>query len=139
MTNIELVREKLKQLIEQDIDPVYFPIKKGNKINIGSYSVAQTRDGYSVKDYKTNTIIALTFSKTAAVAIAKNLSKRKDIIDKVMELDKVIQKNTIDCEFYRHTMKVTDNPVRYQSTCNRYDVSLQRTKDAKEKLQKFIL
>jgi len=139
MTNIKLVRKKLQELLEKDIDPVYFPVKKGDRINIGSYSIATIPGGYSVKNYKSNKIIAITYSKTAAIALAKNLSKKKNVLEKVMELDKIIEKNTIDCMFYMHTMKVTKNPIKFESTSNRYNVSKQRMKDAKEKLNRLIL
>jgi len=139
MTNVTLVRQKLQELLDKEIDPVYFPVQKGDRINIGSYSIAKIPNGYSIKSYKSNKVIAVTFSKTAAVAIAKNLSKKKDIIKKVMELDKIIQKNTIDCVFYKHTMKVTTNPIRYESTLYRYENSKEKSKQAKEKLNRFIL
>jgi len=139
MTDIKLVRQKLQELLARDIDPVYFPVKKGNKINIGSFSIAATSDGYSIKSYKTNRVVAITYSKSAAVAIAKNLSKNKDIIEKVLELDKIIEKNTIDCVFYKHIMKVTKNSIQFESTLTRYDLAKQRSKVAREKINKFIL
>jgi len=139
MTDVKLVREKLKELLEKDIDPYYFPVQKGNKINIGSFSIAKTRDGYSVKSYKTQRVIAITYSKASAIAIAKNLSKGKNITSKIMELDKIIQKNANDCMFYRHTMKVTKNSHTFESTANRYDIANQIVQDTKEKINRFIL
>jgi len=139
MTDIKLVREKLKELLAKDVDPTYFPVKKGNRINIGSYSVTKTSDGYSVKSYKSNRIIAITYSKTAAIAIAKNITKRKDILEKVMELDKIIAKHTNDCIFYKHTMRVTKNAIKFESTAMRYDIAKQTAHDAKEKLNRFIM
>lgn len=139
MTDINLVRQGLRDLFEKELDPVLFPVQKEDRINIGSFSIAKVANGYSVKSYKTNQIVALTYTKTAAVAIAKNLSKKKNIIEKVMELDDVIAKNSIDCMFYKHTMQATKDMHRYESVLYRYDLSKQKTLNAREKLNKFIL
>jgi len=138
MTDIKLVQD-LKDLLDKNIDPVLFPVEKGDRINIGSYSIAKIANGYSVKSYRSNKIIAITYTKAAAIAIAKNLSRKKDIKDKVLELDKVIAKNHTDCIFYKHTMKTTKDFNKYESTLYRYDVSKQITDIAREKLNKFIL
>lgn len=139
MTDIERVRAGLKKLFKNNIDPSMFPVQRGDKINIGSYSIAKTDNGYSVKSYVSNSIIASTFTKTAAVAIAKSLTKKNNALHKILTLDKVIEKNAMDCLFYAHTMKVTKNPLKYESTAYRYDISKELEKNARAKLNKFIL
>lgn len=139
MTDINLVRQGLRKLLNDNIDPSLFPVKRGDKINIGSYSVAGKKGDYTVKSYRTNDIVAKTFTKTAAIAIAKNLAKKKNIIPKVMELDQIIAKHKTDCMFYEYTIKVSSNPITREATRTRWDISMQLSNNAKEKLHRFIL
>lgn len=128
------------QGIVEKVDPVLFPVTNGEKINIGSYSIRPcNRGGYLIKSYKTNAIVAETYSKAAAVAIAKTLSKNKNYLKKILELDHVIEKHQVDCMFYKYTMKKTNNPVKYETTAYRYDISKQKTREARAKINKFIL
>jgi hypothetical protein len=141
MSNKNLANN-LKQLLDKEVtnNSGLFPVQSGSRINIGSYSIKPLKTGgWSVMSYKTSDIIAKTYTKVAALAIAKNLSKKKDIRRKVMELDKVIQKHHIDCQFYEYTMKVTSSSVRYESTANRHAVSKAIEENARNQLKMFIL
>lgn len=124
--------------IVDNVDPTLFPVTRGNKINIGSYSIKPVNNGYLVKSYITNEIIAETYSKSAAIAIARTLSKKQNFLRQILDLDKVVRKHDIDCVFYEYTLKVTKNPIKYESTYYRYDISKQKTKEAKEKISRFI-
>lgn len=136
----ENLGKELLRLIEKNLDPSMFPLQKGNKINIGSFSIMpSSAGGYTVKCYKTNAIIAETYTKTAALAIAKTLSKKNNMVKRIMELDNIIAKNQIDCMFYKNTIKKTKNPVVFESTMFRYDICKQKTIHAREQLNKFIL
>lgn len=138
MTKVNLGKELL-ELIEKNYDPSLFPVQKGNKINIGSYSIMPSDSGYKVKCYKTNNIIAVTYTKTAALAIAKTLTKKNNVTRRILELDAIIEKHQTDCMFYKHTIKKTKNMATLESTLFRYDISKQKTNEAREQLNKFIL
>jgi hypothetical protein len=139
MIKERLGRELLK-LIEKNLDPSLFPLQKGDKINIGSFSIMPSKKGgYTVKCYKTNAIVAETYTKTAALAIAKTLSKKTCVVKRILELDNIISKNQIDCMFYKNTIKKTKNPVIFESTMSRYEICMQKATHAKEQLNKFIL
>jgi hypothetical protein len=139
MTDINRVRQGLQKLLKTNVDPSLFPVKKGDKINIGSFSVVGTKGKYTVKSYKSKTIVVETYTKTAAIAIAKNLAKKKNIINRVMELDEVVAKHTVDCMFYEHIIKKSSNPVTREATRTRWDISMAVVENAREKLSKFIL
>lgn len=138
MTKVNIGKQLL-ELIEKNYDPSLFPVQKGNKINIGSYSILPTDAGYKVKCYKTNSIIAVTYTKHAALAIAKSLTKKNNAVKRIMELDAIIAKHHVDCIFYKNTIKKTKSMTMLESTLFRYDISKQKTNEAKEQLNKFIL
>lgn len=134
-----VVTELQKLLDNVPIEPYMFPVKKGNRINIGSYSVAPTKDGYSVKSYKSNLIVANTYTKDAAIAIAKNLAKKKNIkIDDILEIDSHLAKHLVDCMFYAHALKKAKDPTRQDILATRYDISSAKIADDKVKLKQFI-
>ena len=128
---------ELRQLLEKPLDPTLFPVKEGNKINIGSYSIRFQNGMYSIKCYKSNKIITETFTKTAAVAAAKNLSKNKSIT-RILELDDIAAKHRTDCLFYRHTLSKTSNHQKWETTWVRYDISKTSEQAAIDKIKQFI-
>lgn len=139
MTTANVAIEGLKDLVNQaNIDPTLFPVKNGNRINIGSYSIKHTDGLYSIKSYKSNRIVAQTYTKAAALAVAKLLSKNKPI-NQVLRLDDIAAKYRNDCMFYQYTMKVTENPVRWESTWVRYDIAKAKEQDALSEIKRFIL
>lgn len=131
---------KLKDLIDSThIEPYLFPVKENGRINIGSYSVARTRQGYSVKSYKTNAIIAETFTKDAAIAIAKNKAKNKNIdIKRILDIDSHMAKHIVDCMFYKNSLNKTTDATRFDVLATRLDISNSIIADDKTKLQQFI-
>ena len=134
MTN---AAETLKELVYSNIDTVLFPVKKGNRINIGSYSIKYSRGEYSIKCYRTNSVVATTFSKAAALAIAKRLNKNERI-EHILDLDHFVAKHASDCMFYEHTMNTTTSDVKREVTQTRYDISKAHERVTLDKIKKFI-
>ena len=137
--NKQKLANRLKDLLDKPIDPTLFPVKKGNKINIGSYSIVRVPNGYSIKSYVNNEIIAETYSKSAAIAIAKNLSKKRNIIRYIMELDDIYSKNYIDCMFYEHILRKSKDDTQYYATLTRFEISNLKCVAAKDKIESYIL
>lgn len=135
------VADNLRELIDSTpIESYMFPVKKGNRINIGSYSVAETETGYSVKSYKTNNIIAETYTKEAAIAIAKNYAKNKPInLSNILSIDSHLIKHKLDCMFYKNSLKNAKDYDRYQVIYTRYEISKHSVNQDKERLYQFIL
>ncbi|MDA8897160.1 hypothetical protein N9I97_00135 [bacterium] len=130
--------EELKKLIEENLDPSMFPYAKGNSIRIGSLVIRENKKGFHIHDLKTKDHIATTFSKTAAVAIAKNLAKGHNVTANVIDLDKVIEKNFSDALFYSHTLRTTKDEMKKEVTETRLDIAKIRTEDAKRHLDCMI-
>ena len=134
------IAKNLQEIVDSAKIPSYlFPVKNGDRINIGSYSIAQTKDGYSIKSYKTNCIVAETYTKEAAIAIAKSKAKNKNIsIQEILKIDSHLMKHNIDCMFYKHSLKRTTDDFRYEILSTRYDISKEIVDTDKEKLKQFI-
>ena len=129
----------LKEMLDISIDPAQFPYQKGNSIRIGKYAVRSNKKGYyRVFDCEHNKQIEQTFSKTAALALAKTLSKGTNNINSIIQLDKEVQKWFNDCVFYRHTMNITKDDIKYDIVSTRYEIAKSKTATIKNQLEYYI-
>lgn len=138
MINKQLLKE-LEELVNGSIDPTMFPYQKGNSIRIGSYVVRENKRGfYKIYDCKKNVLVAETFSKTSAVAMAKTLSKNKDVRMTILGIDRELQKWYNDCVFYRYTMRKTKDFFKKDVVETRYEIAKDKTSSLRRELDKYI-
>lgn len=137
MNDKKLLNDLLK-IIEENLDPSMFPYAKGNSIRIGGYVIRKNKYGYNIFDLKNKQPISCVFSKTAAVAIAKNLAKGKNLVSKVESLDKIIEKNYNDAVFFNHSVQNTKDEFKKEISEMRLDIAKVRTQDAKQHLDCMI-
>jgi hypothetical protein len=137
MTNTTLLKE-LQHLIEDKLDPSLFPYQKGNSIRIGKIVVRDSKKGFLIYDCQENKQVAITFSKTAALALAKSLSKGTNNISTVMDLDKTIQKNYMDALFFTNTIKTSKDEFKKDVVLTRLEIAKARTAIAKSALDSII-
>lgn len=136
MTNKNIVKD-LRDLIDK-VDVSLLPHQKGNCIRIGHVLVQERKFDYSVYDLKQKQEIAVLFCKTSAIALAKSLANGKNVLHRIVELDQIIEKNYIDCIFYKNTIaKSKDKDVK-EIINIRYNIARKKTQNAKEKLDRFI-
>jgi len=127
------VLKDLQEIIEANLDPTLFPYQKGNSLRIGSIVIRESKKGHLVYCAKANKQIARTFSKTAAVAIARGGN-----VNKILRLDNEIMKHFNDCLFYKHTMNNSKSDTARFVAENRYEISSDRTQQLKKKLDGYI-
>ena len=137
MINTALLNE-LQHLIEDKLDPSLVPYQKGNSIRIGKIVVRDSKKGFLIYDCQENKQVAITFSKTAALALAKSLSKGTNNISIVMDLDKTIQKNYMDALFFTNTIKTTNDEFKKDVVLTRLEIAKARTAKAKSVLDSII-
>ena len=137
MINTALLKE-LQHLIDEKLDPSLFPYQKGNSIRIGKIVVRDSKKGFLIYDCQENKQVAITFSKTAAFALAKSLSKGTNITSTVMDLDKTIQKNFMDALFFTNTIKTTKDDFKKDVSITRLEIAKARTAHAKSALDSII-
>ena len=137
--NKEKLLKELEELVNGKIDSSLFPYQKGNSIRIGKFVVRCNKRGFwKVYDCVNNRLITETFCKSSAVALAKALSQGKSVEADILNIDRKIQKWYNDCMFYRYTMKVTKDDLKYDIVSTRYDIAKHKTSSAKQELDKYI-
>ena len=137
MTNTTLLKD-LQHLIETNLDASLFPYQKGNSIRIGKIVVRDSKKGFLIYDCQENKQVAITFSKTAALALAKSLAKGHNNTNTVMQLDQTIQKNYMDALFFTNTIKTTNDEFKKDVTLTRLEIAKARTANAKSALDSII-
>lgn len=137
MTENKLLNE-LKNLIEVNLDPSMFPYQKGNSIRIGKMVIRDSKKGFLIYDCQENKQVAITFCKTAAVALAKSLAKGNNLTSKVIELDNTIQKNYNDAMFFSHSLRVSKDEIRKEVIQTRLEIARTRTEQARSALDYII-
>jgi len=136
MTKV-LINE-LKALIEQGLEDVPFPYVKGNSVRIGNMIIRTSKSGNYVYDMKHKEQIAHTFSKTAAVAIAKNKSIGQDVVKDVMLIDYDIEKNYNDALFFAHSSKKAQDDLRKDVLECRLEIATGRIEQGRSRLEDYI-
>lgn len=129
---------ELENLINNSLDMSFFPYVKGKSVRIKHIIVRETSFGFLVFDTKENREVAKTFCKTSALALAKNIAFDRNRINEIKELDRFIQKHYNDALFFKHTIRVTKDEERKFVAETRYDIAAAKTREAKEKLDRFI-
>jgi len=132
---MNLIKE-IENLIDSPVDPSLFPVKKGNRIFLLDCVIKKQNGVYQV--FKNKTLQKQFYTKIAAVAYAKN-SHRKNTNDlEIQRLDRLLEKNLIDCVFYRNQIENTEKEETRQCTKIRFEDSRAHIKDIRDKLRSFI-
>ena len=130
---------ELKALIEQGLENIPFPYVKGNSVRIGNMVVRTSKNGNFVFDMKCKKQVAHTFSKTAAIAIAKNCAHgKKYIIEDVLRIDHEIEKNYNDAVFFQHSYKKSDDGLRKEVLECRLDIATTKIDKGRSRLEDYI-
>lgn len=138
MNKVKILSD-LEEILNLNIDPLMFPYVKGNSIRIGKYIVRSSKNGfYKIFDCEEHKMMYQTFCKSSAIALAKNLAKNKSNAQKILSIDKDIQKWYNDCVFYKYTIDVTKDDFKRDITITRYDIAKAHTAQARKKLERFI-
>jgi len=135
--NSQKLAKDLKDLIEKGLEHYPLPVAKGNSVRIGAMVVRSSKHGHLVYDTSTNKKVAHTFSKTAAIAIAKNYKQTQNIVSKCLPIDDILSKHFNDALFYKHGMR-NASPERYDVLETRLDISLNKAHQARSQLEQFI-
>tara|TARA_B100001113_G_C20927178_1_gene542688 strand:+ start:119 stop:538 length:420 start_codon:yes stop_codon:yes gene_type:complete len=130
---------ELRALIEQGLENIPFPYVKGNSVRIGNMVVRTSKNGNFVFDMKCKKQIANTFSKTAAIAIAKNCAHgQTHIVDEVLRIDHEIEKNYNDAVFFQHSYKKSDDELRKEVLECRLEIATTKIDKNRSRLEDYI-
>jgi len=133
------VAKQLLQLIDSETHKVCLPIQKGNSIRIKHMVVRESRRGYLVFDILNGSQVACTFSKTAAVAIAKNHAEGcMNETHRILRLDDEIMQKYNDAVHFKYTIQCTDDEQRRASARIRYDIAWEDVLTLRSELDHYI-
>lgn len=128
----------LEEIILTGLNNTPLPYKKGNSIRIGPIVIRQSKQhGYIIFDCKNQTSIATTFSRVAALAIAKhykNIHKHTTI----KSIDNKIEKFYNDSLFYRNTISKTSDVIKKEITEDRLELAQAELQTAQSLLEDII-
>ena len=135
--NPKEIADKLESISKDVVRSGAMPIITKNGILIGTY-IIQPKDGrYHIKHG--SQILYSTFSKSAAMIVARMLTKRMTNIKEVLEADRIAFSARQDLEVYKHHIKVAEknnNALKEELYTTRFEVTDQKYQQAKAILQK---
>ena len=135
--NPKEVADKLESISKDVVRSGAMPIITKNGILIGTYIIQPKNGQYHVK--QGSQILYSTYSKSAAMIIARMLTKRMggDQIKEVLEADRIAFSARQDLEVFKHQIKVAEkknNTLKEELYTTRFEVT-----DIKYQQAKFIL
>lgn len=132
------IAKTLEDIITKGLNAAPLPYKKGNSIRIGSLAIRHSKDnGYMIFDCSNQKPVVTTFSRVAALAIAKHYSDVKKQ-DEILRLDDRLQKFYNDSVFYRHTLENTSDKFKKNVTLDRLEVAEAEVQTAQAILEDII-
>ena len=103
----------------------------------------QAKQGETLYCYSWPTLhgikVTTTFTKTAALAMAKQLADNpKNSIKHIEDTDESIQNKYNECIFYKYTMTTTDDDIKREVTKIRYDIVWEDLLKLRDTLDNYI-
>jgi len=137
--NPKEVADKLESISKDVVRSGAMPIITKNGILIGTYIIQPKNGQYHVK--QGSQILYSTYSKSAAMIIARMLTKRidGDQIREVLEADRIAFSSRQDLEIFKHQIKVAEkksNHLKEELYTTRFEVTNIKYQQAKFILQK---
>ena len=131
--------KQLEEIIETGLDQVAIPYQKGNSIRVKNYVIRSHRNGYRLFDIATNSHIVTTFTKTAALAIAKLLAEKQNFeLKQLIKLDDKVAKHYMDALYAKRSMKTGDTEERRESAEVQFDIATQEAWTALAAIERYI-
>ncbi len=131
--------KQLEEIIVSGLERMPIPYEKGNSIRVKNIIIRRHNNGYRIFNCKTNKFIANTFSKTAALAIAKMLAQDPYFDARPLaKLDDTVAKHYNDALFAKRTMENAEDDARYMTAEIKYDIATQKAWSALADIERYI-
>ena len=135
----ELAKE-LEEIVVHGLSQVPIPYEKGNSIRVKNIVIRKHKNGYRIFDISTNKHVVTTFTKTAALAIAKIVGERgnsNDIKD-IIVLDNKVCKNYMDALFAKRAIEVSKDITRIEASEVKFDIATDRAWSSLAQIESYI-
>ena len=135
----ELAKE-LEEIVVYGLAQVPIPYEKGNSIRVKNIVIRKHKNGYRIFDISTNKHVVTTFTKTAALAIAKIVGESgnsNDIRD-IIALDNKVCKNYMDALFAKRAIEVSKDIQRTEASEVKFDIATDRAWSSLAQIESYI-
>jgi hypothetical protein len=135
----ELAKE-LEEIVVYGLSQVPIPYEKGNSIRVKNIVIRKHKNGYRIFDISTNKHVVTTFTKTAALAIAKIVGESgnsNDIRD-IIALDNKVCKNYMDALFAKRAIEVSKDIQRTEASEVKFDIATDRAWSSLAQIESYI-
>ena len=135
----ELAKE-LEEIEVYGLSQVPIPYEKGNSIRVKNIVIRKHKNGYRIFDISTNKHVVTTFTKTAALAIAKIVGESgnsNDIRD-IIALDNKVCKNYMDALFAKRAIEVSKDIQRTEASEVKFDIATDRAWSSLAQIESYI-
>ena len=135
----ELAKE-LEEIVVHGLSALPIPYEKGNSIRVKNIVIRKHTNGYRIFDISTNKHVVTTFTKTAALAIAKIVAESgnsNDIKD-IIVLDNKVCKHYMDALFAKRTIEVSKDSIRIQASETKFDIATDKAWSSLAQIESYI-
>ena len=135
----ELAKE-LEEIVVYGLSQVPIPYEKGNSIRVKNIVIRKHKNGYRIFDISTNKHVVTTFTKTAALAIAKIVGESgnsNDIRD-IIALDNKVCKNYMDALFAKRAIEVSKDIQRTEASEVKFDIATDKAWSSLAQIESYI-
>lgn len=137
--DVTKIGKQILSFIDEQAEKFCMPIQQGNSVRIKHLVVRENSYGFLLYDLKQHRQIKTTFTKTAALAMAKQLaSNNKTCLRTIETMDDKIQDKYNECVFYKHTMSRTEDETKREVAKIRYDVVWEDLLQLRDELEQYI-
>jgi hypothetical protein len=137
--DLSKLSKKLKQFIDRQAESISMPIQHGNSLRIKNYVVRENSRGFLLYDIKNHRQVATTFTKTAALAMAKQMAQNnQSVLKRIRSTDDEIHNKYNECVFYKHTIARTDEDIKRETAKIRYDIVWEDLLKLRDTLDDYI-
>ena len=132
--------KELEEIVVHGLAQVPIPYQKGNSIRVKNIVIRKHKNGYRIFDISTNKHVVTTFTKTAALAIAKIVAESgnsNDIKD-IIVLDNKVCKHYMDALFAKRTIEVSKDSIRIQASETKFDIATEKAWSSLAQIESYI-
>ena len=136
---VKKLGKRLQRFIDEQAEKVCMPIQHGNSVRVSLVGSEMCIRDSLLYDINANKQVTTTFTKTAALALAKQLADDpKNSIKHIVDTDESIQNKYYECIFYKYTMTTTDDDIKREVTKIRYDIVWEDLLKLRDTLDNYI-
>ena len=132
--------KELEEIVVHGLAQVPIPYEKGNSIRVKNIVIRKHKNGYRIFDISTNKHVVTTFTKTAALAIAKVVGERgnsNDIKD-IIVLDNKVCKHYMDALFAKRAIEASKDITRIEASEVKFDIATDRAWSSLAQIESYI-